>query len=126
MTSHPPLINMNANCVPTDPDLEHLVQAAYDTGHYAGNGQSGSNAHKAIMEERNEVWREVATRLDAADALATEVSPAIEIVKAACIYINMIGTGGERDERVIKALQTISGDLHTALRKYREVTDARN
>ena len=62
-------------------------------------------------------------RLDAADALATEVSPAIEIVKAACVYIRMIGTGGERDERVIKALRTISGDLHTALRKYREASD---
>ena len=62
-------------------------------------------------------------RLTAAAALATEVSPAIEIVNATCVYIRMIGTGGERDERVIKALRTISGDLHTALRKYREVTD---
>ena len=66
------------------------------------------------------------TRITAADALAVEVSPAIEIVQAACIYIRMIGTGGERDERVIKALRTISGDLHTALRQYREAGNGRN
>lgn len=69
MTTQPPLIAMNANCVPTDPDLERLVQAAYDTGYYAGIGRSGSNAHKAMMAKRNDVWRKVATKRTAADAL---------------------------------------------------------
>ena len=108
MTSHPPLINMNANCVPTDPDLEHLVQAAYDTGHYAGNGQSGSNAHKAMMAERNEVWRKVATRLTAADALATKAEKLLEL------HRKYISTGYLVNEVF---------ELDAALRKYREAAD---
>ena len=146
--------------------IRELIDAAYDTGHYAGDGRSGTDLHRKRIEDRDVLRDKLETRLTAAerllldltpggsefhgspercaqwaqdrisftgelaaernrlrtaaDALAAEVSPAIEIVKAACIYINMIGTGGERDERVIKALQTISGDLHTALRKYRE------
>ena len=77
-------------------DLMELVDAAYDTGYYAGEGESGSDVHKDRIKDREALRVKLINRLTAADALATAVARA----KACAHYL--------------------TPEILDALRKYRE------
>jgi len=104
----PPLVvSVNANGVPTNPDLEKLVQNAYDTGYYAAEGKSGTNIHTIAMKERNETWQKIAFHLAAAEALA-EAAQAAQEWHAAYPYNNQefeLATSAEVHARLTIALR---------------------
>ena len=53
--------------------IRELIDAAYDTGHYAGDGRSGTDLHRKRIEDRDVLRDKLETRLTAADALAEKI-----------------------------------------------------
>jgi len=50
--------------------VRDFMDAAYDTGHYAGDGRSGTDLHRERIKERGRLSIKLDARLTAADALA--------------------------------------------------------
>ena len=83
-------------------ELMELVDAAYDTGYYAGEGESGSDVHRDRIKDREALREKLLVRLTAADALAEKAEQLLECIRMGWPqgYAAMV--------------------LHAALRKYRE------
>ena len=60
--------------------VRDFMDAAYDTGHYAGDGRSGTDLHRERIEERGRLSIKLDARLTAADALAEKLVIIEELV----------------------------------------------
>ena len=55
--------------------IRELIDAAYDTGHYAGDGRSGTDLHRKRIEDRDVLRDKLETRLTAAERLLLDLTP---------------------------------------------------
>ena len=53
--------------------LRNLVDATYDTGHYCGEGLSGSKLHQESIKKRDALWRELETDIVAMRTLLLKI-----------------------------------------------------
>ena len=58
--------------------LRNLVDATYDTGHYCGQGLSGSKLHQESIGKRDALWRELEGELETMQTLLLKIGWVLE------------------------------------------------
>lgn len=96
--------------------IRELIDATYDTGHYAGDGRSGTDLHRKRIEDRDVLRDKLETRLTAADALAEALGEILTDFFKEINYVYEDAAGRSIEQDYIEEI----GKWWVALSQYRE------